>query len=55
MVELVSERLEFLTAERLKAADLLKIKTYGEFTDKGYSMSSDLLFLCEVGENIEFK
>ena len=55
MVKLVSDRLNLLVNQRLRSADLLKIKTFGEFTDNGFSMRSEILLLCEVGENIEFK
>ena len=55
IIKLVSDRLNFITVERLKEADLLKIKTSGEFIEDGYRMQSDILFLCKVGENIEFK
>ena len=55
MVKLVSDRLNLFVNQRLRSADLLKIKTFGGFTDDGYSMRSEILLLCEVGENIEFK
>ena len=54
LVQVASCRLDALVAARLCASDLLKIRSYGEFTEKGYSMSSDLVYLSEVTERMEF-
>ena len=54
IVKLASDRLNAMTTERLSSSDLLKIKTSGEFTDSGYVIRSELVFLSEVGENIGF-
>ena len=55
LVDLVSDRLDLITSERLREADLLKIRTSGEFTEDGYYMYSELVFLCQVGEYLNFK
>lgn len=55
LVRIASDRLDALMASRLATSDLLKIKTYGEFTEKGYVMRSDITFLCEVGEMWKFE
>ena len=54
IVKLATNKLNLLTIQRLESKDLLKIKTYGEFTESGYSICSDIVFLCQVGENIDF-
>ena len=54
IVEVTSKRLEAITHSRLIGADLLRIRTYGEFIDVGYKMYSDIVFCAEVGEEIEF-
>ena len=51
LVNIASKRLNSLTASRLESADLLRIKTDGEFTDEGYIISSDIVYLSEVGES----
>ena len=55
IAKLASDRLNLLIEKRLKGCDLLKIKTEGDFTEQGYKISSDLIFLSEVGENVVFK
>lgn len=55
LVDLVSDRLDLITSERLCEADLLKIRSSGEFTEDGYYMYSELVFLCQVGEDLNFK
>ena len=54
LVGVASSRLDALTAIRLCASDLLKIRSYGEFTEEGYLMSSDIVFLSDVTERMEF-
>ncbi len=49
MLKLASDRLNQQTNDRLSGADLLKIRTDGELTDKGYVIRSELVLLCEVG------
>lgn len=53
LTRIASERLNSLMMSRLHAGDLLKMKTYGEFTNAGYSLSTDIIFLCEVGQRVE--
>lgn len=54
IVKLATDRLNLLTENRLAKADLLRLKTSGEFTDTGYVIRSDTVFLTEVGENNGF-
>lgn len=54
LIRLASQRLNDMTLKALENADLLRIKTYGEFTDTGYSMRSDVVFLTEVSKCVEF-
>ena len=54
LVCVASSRLDALIAARLCVSDLIKIKTRGEFTDEGYLMSSDMVFLSEVAERVKF-
>ena len=50
IVKIASDRLSVKTLALLADADLIKIKTYGEFTDEGYVMRSDILLTKEVSE-----
>ena len=50
-----SSRLDGLIAARLCLSDLLRIRTYGEFTEKGYKMWSEMVYLSDVSEQVEFK
>ncbi|MBO5100934.1 MAG: sporulation protein YqfD, partial [Clostridia bacterium] len=54
LVRLASRAMSAKNALRLNSSDLLKITTNGEFTDSGYKMYSDLVFLSDVGEAVEF-
>lgn len=54
IVCIASDRLNVKTLARLSDADLLKIKTAGEYTDTGYLMKSDIVFCKEIGEVSEF-
>jgi len=49
LVRVASERLNAMTLTRLAECDLLKIKTDGAYTESGYSMSSYIVFLTDVG------
>ena len=53
IVEITSVKLASAVHSRLISADLYKIKTYGEFTETGYKMYSDLVFCAEIGRAIE--
>ncbi len=55
LIKLSTDKLNLLTGERLADCDLLKIKTSGEFTDVGYMIRSDMVFLTQVGEAKAFK
>jgi sporulation protein YqfD len=50
-----SSRLDGLIAARLCLSDLLRIRTYGEFTEKGYRMWSEMVYLSDVSKQVEFK
>ena len=54
LVNLASYRLDALTATRLGVSDLLKVRTKGEFTEDGYLMSSEIIYLSEVTERVVF-
>lgn len=48
--ELMRQRIEGILADvRLKS-----IKTNGSFTDEGYVMTTDMVYLCDVCEDVEF-
>ena len=55
LIKLASDKLSSLTASRLENCDLLKISTSGKFSDDGYTMSSNLVFLTSIGELCEFE
>ena len=55
LVRIATERLNAVTASRLASSDLIRIRTEGEFTDDGYLMSSDIVFLSDVGVSGEFE
>jgi sporulation protein YqfD len=55
LVKIASSRLDALTASRLYLSDLLKVKSFGEFTEDGYLIGSDIVYLSEVSERSEFK
>ena len=54
LVKIATERMNAITASLLAGGDLLRIKTQGDFGDRGYWLSSDIVFLCDVGERAEF-
>ena len=54
LIKIASTRLDALTASRLYFSDLLKIKSQGQFTENGYLISSDIIYLSEVTERREF-
>ena len=48
--ELMRQRIEGILSDvRLKS-----IKTNGSFTDEGYVMTTDMVYLCDVCEDVEF-
>lgn len=52
LVNIASERLSALTLSRIEGADLLRIRTSGGFTDGGYLIKSDIVFLSEISERV---
>ena len=53
LVSLAKDRISLYTALVLAESDLVRISTDGEFTEDGYKMWSDILYLTDVGvENI---
>ena len=55
LVAVASGRLEARLAVMLSDCDLLSRKTYGHFTEQGYRMSSDVVYLTEVGTETEIE
>ena len=55
IVSVASDRLNVEIALMLSQADLIKISTHGEFTDDGYVMSSDVVYLAEIGSEKSFE
>lgn len=54
LTKLVSDRLRLITADRLASCDLIRIRTEGEFTERGYRLTSRLVILTEVGVHLDF-
>jgi sporulation protein YqfD len=54
LIKLASDRLRLITAERLALCDLIRIRTEGEFTERGYRLTSRLVVLTEVGVHLDF-
>ncbi len=54
LVSLASVRLRSLILSALCSSDLLKIKTSGEYTEDGYTMKSEIVYLAEIGKTLEF-
>ena len=54
IVKVALTRLDFQLSELLSDADLIKASTSGEFTDEGYSVSSHVVYSCEVGVEASF-
>ena len=53
LVEIATKRLHSLMADKLLSADLIRLRTSGEFTEEGYYLRSDIVYLTEVGEKVE--
>jgi hypothetical protein len=43
-----------LLQNALSGVQLNSIRTYGDFTDKGYKMISELIYSCDIMERVEF-
>ena len=54
LVAVASQRLNAKLINRLTLADLVGIRTYGDYTDTGYRISSDIVFLADVSRVLEF-
>ena len=55
LVSLAKDRLSLDTVLMLKASDLIRISTNGEFTENGYRMWSDIIYLTDVGQENAFE
>ncbi len=55
LVAIASDRLNSLIASWLYNADLLSMKTKGNFTDTGYTISIDIVYLADVTERVELE
>ena len=55
LVSLAKDRLRLDTVLMLKASDLIRISTNGEFTKNGYRMWSDIIYLTDVGQENAFE
>ena len=55
LVRLCAARLQSATALRTVNAELIKIRTFGDYTERGYEMHSDIVLLTEVGESLPFE
>ena len=54
LISVALSRLREKTAVRLESADLLKIKTEGEFTESGYVMVNYITLAESIGETVPF-
>lgn len=55
LVNIAFRRLTSLLALRLCNADLLKMQTDGGFSDTGYSISTDIVYLDDVAERVKLE
>ena len=54
LVQIASDRLSYAMVSRLGSADLVRVKSYGEFTDNGYTAGAEYTFIADVGERLAF-
>lgn len=54
LVRIAADRLNVSTLRLLSGSDLLRIKTFGDFSDDGYTITSDVTYLASVGESSVF-
>ena len=54
IVRVASERMTALMTSRLASSDVVRLKTYGEFTAEGYMIRSEYTYIGNVGENAAF-
>lgn len=55
LVRLCAARLQSETARLTVDAELIKIRTFGDYTESGYEMYSDVVLLTEVGKSLPFE
>ena len=55
LVRICSARLASRMVSRTVGAELIRIRTFGDYTDFGYEMYSDIVLLADVGENLPFE
>ena len=55
LIDIASSRLMSLIALRLENSDLIRLRTNGNFNDTGYSMSTEIVFLCDVGKRVRLE
>ena len=55
LVSFAKDRISLETALMLAESDLVKISTDGEFTDDGYRMWSNIVYLTDVGRENSFE
>ncbi len=53
MILLASQKMRALVQKTLENVELNSIKTRGNFSDEGYIMSTEIIYSCDVCENVE--
>ena len=54
MVAIASDRIRLATIIRVAEADLVRISTKGQFTDTGYTMLNDIIYVVDIGSERAF-
>lgn len=54
LVNIASDRLRLATITRIAEADLVRLSTKGQFTDTGYTMSNDIIYVIDIGSERAF-
>lgn len=54
LVDIASDRLRLATITRIAEADLVRLSTKGQFTDTGYTMSNDIIYVIDIGSERAF-
>ena len=54
LVDIASDRLRLATITRIAEADLVRLSTMGQFTDTGYTMSNDIIYVIDIGSERAF-
>ncbi len=55
LISVACDRLTSETARKLRDCDLISIRTYGDYTENGYSVSNKVVFTSEVGLCLPFE